>query len=153
MSWAELRPVLLAWESHTVPRHHSWAQVVKILTLNPGTGAQCGIICSVLVIPYCCLGANEGWISSQFPLLSKKVNENANVNLSHPWTQQTKAHWTLGNNPAVNMSLLYLQIVLYYRFLQQWQAQLPKFINLSSITLYCRDHPNCIYKETRGSSK
>lgn len=83
-SWAKLRPVLLAWESHTMPQYHSWTQAVKTLTLHSGTGAQYGIICSVLVIQCCCLGTNEGWISGQFPLLNKKVNENANVNLSQP---------------------------------------------------------------------
>lgn len=122
--------VLLAWESHTMPQHRSWAQAVKTLTLNPGTGAKRGIICSVLATQYCCLGVNEGWMSSQFPLLNKKANENADVNLSHPWTQQTKAHWTLGINSAVNISFLYLQAVLYYTFLQQWQTQLPRLNNL-----------------------
>lgn len=39
---------------------------------------------SVLVTQDCCPGADEGWTWSQFPLLSRKLNENANVNLSHP---------------------------------------------------------------------
>lgn len=94
-SWAKLRPVLLVWESHTMTQNHSWAQVMETLTLMPVTGAQRGIICSVLVIQYCCLGANEGWISSQFPLLNKKANGNTSVNFSNPQTQQTKLteHW------------------------------------------------------------
>lgn len=103
---------------------------MKTLILNLGTGAKGGIICSVLVIQYRCPGANEDWIASQFPLLKEKLNENATVNLSHSWTQQAKAVWTLGNQSATNMRFLYLQIVLYYRFLQQRQAQVLKFINL-----------------------
>lgn len=45
------------------------------------------------------------------------------------WTQQTKVGWTLGSKSAANVSFLHLQIVLYCRFLQQWQAQVPEFVN------------------------
>lgn len=128
--------------------------IVRTLTLNPGTGAQRGVICSMLVIQCCCLGANEGYQASSQCFTRKWMKMQMWIFHTPEYSKQKLTELWETSQQWIWESYIYKSCYITGSCNSD-RLSCPNSLTLifSSITLYCGDHSKCIYKETRGQSK